>query len=300
MNPHWTNLATQRLLDLRDPATGGWRYTAATVPAVEPSALAALALWSVRPALTAYRQAAEGVAHWFANLQNADGSLGPSVSLSQPGWPTPFAVWVWRSLGVHEKAWEMALQWLIHHGGKTFPRNPENVSQHDTTIPGWAWQQGTHGWVEPTALSLIALKVGGLAAHPRCQEGVSLILDRVLPSGGWNCGNAVVYGRELRPQPTSTGLALMALAGLTPRSQAIEKAIGYLESILATTHAAQSLGWGLIGLAAWGQHPTAAGTWLEQASRTALVRPDAAPRLAMLLLAAYPELLIASQGTHHG
>ena len=39
-----------------------------------------------------------------------------------------------------------------------------------------------------------------------------MIIDRALPHGGWNYGNKVVFGHELRPQPGPTGMALLALA----------------------------------------------------------------------------------------
>jgi hypothetical protein len=38
-----------------------------------------------------------------------------------------------------------------------------------------------------------------------------MLLDRACPEGGWNAGNAVVYGVPLRPHIDATALALAAL-----------------------------------------------------------------------------------------
>ncbi|MBV8555260.1 MAG: hypothetical protein JO116_06830, partial [Planctomycetaceae bacterium] len=91
-----------------------------------------------------------------------------------------------------------------------------------------------------------------------------------------------------RPQPAPTGLALLTLAQMPgePRSPLVDRAIRYLTATLPGVRAASSLGWGLLGLRAWGVEPEGAERWLAEAYRHALGRPDAAPRLALLLLAA--------------
>jgi hypothetical protein len=76
---------------------------------------------------------------------------------------------------------------------------------------------GTHSWIEPTALGVIALKAAGHERHERVQEAIRMILDRQLPHGGWNYGNTFVFGRELRPMPESSGAALAGLAGQVER-----------------------------------------------------------------------------------
>jgi hypothetical protein len=156
---------------------------------------------------------------------------------------------------------------------------------HDPTIPGWSWVDGTASWLEPTALAVLALRRAGRDDHPRARDGRRLILDRALPAGGWNYGNTTVFGTELRPQPGPTGLALLALAGPGDRPPAVARALRYLADELPTTRSALALGWGLMGLRAWGEWPDGASAWLAESSHRNLDRPDAAPRLAYLLLA---------------
>jgi hypothetical protein len=134
---------------------------------------------------------------------------------------------------------------------------------HDTSIQGWSWTQDTHSWVEPTSLSILALRVSGLGEHVRVQEGVRLLIDRQLPAGGWNFGNTLVYGTELYPQPDCTGLALSALVDCVPRSE-VEKSIKYLASQVTRVRTPLSLGWGILGLGAWGQKPGQTKGWVRE------------------------------------
>ena len=54
---------------------------------------------------------------------------------------------------------------------------------HDPTLTGWPWVGGTHSWVEPTSLAVLALRREGLGKHPRVEEGLKVIRDRAIVSG---------------------------------------------------------------------------------------------------------------------
>jgi hypothetical protein len=71
-----------------------------------------------------------------------------------------------------------------------------------------------------------------------------------LPRGGWNYGNTLVFGQELRPMPLSTGIALNALKNQTSVAT-IQRSLSYLESRVASLPTPLSLGWSLLGLRAW-------------------------------------------------
>jgi hypothetical protein len=53
--------------------------------------------------------------------------------------------------------------------------------------------------------------IRGGELEKRMRLGVEMLLDRACPEGGWNAGNAVVYGVPLRPHVDATALALAAL-----------------------------------------------------------------------------------------
>lgn len=280
----WLEEAWQALRTLRG-ARPGWGYRAGAAPAVEPTALAGLAaLGAGRGDEPAVREAAD----WLARLQRPDGALGVAEGLAAPGWPTSYALLLWRGADSHADARRRASAWLLRSAGNAAPPgdDPDHVIGHDMTLVGWPWVAGTHSWLEPTALAVLALRREGLGGHPRVVEGLRVIRDRAIDGGGWNAGNKAVFGRALRPLPVPTGMALLALAGAGPRGPIVDRAVTYLRAILPGVRAAGSLGWGLLGLRAWGEAPEAAPLWLRDAARRVVGRPDAAPRLALLLLAA--------------
>jgi hypothetical protein len=53
--------------------------------------------------------------------------------------------------------------------------------------------------------------IRGGELEKRMRLGAEMLLDRACPEGGWNAGNAVVYGVPLRPHIDATALALAAL-----------------------------------------------------------------------------------------
>ena len=77
----------------------------------------------------------------------------------------------------------------------------------------------TFSWVEPTAWCLLALKraVRALPARGtdvvrgRIADGEALLIDRVCESGGWNFGNANVFGASLPAHVPTSALGLLAL-----------------------------------------------------------------------------------------
>jgi hypothetical protein len=293
----WREPARRALVRLRGGGPA-WSYRVGTQPGVEPTALACLGLLaSRRSAADDDLAPIQAAADWLAVLQNPDGSLGVAPRQPTPGWTTPYALLVWSALARHEARRRRAARWLLHQEGERIdPRtDPAHLIGHDTTLVGWPWVAGTHSWLEPTALAVLALNRAGYGAHPRVRDGLRLIHDRAIASGGWNYGNKEVFGRTLRPQPAPTGLALLALARTHPadgdHAVIVERALSYLLETLPGVRAAASLAWGLLGLRAWRREPPAAEAWLAEAHRRTVGRPDAAPRLAQLLLAAGADAL---------
>lgn len=288
----WTNEAKDRLLLLRAPS-GGWGYRPGGGLAVEPTALAALALLaSGAPASDPTSQsAARAAADWLVAIQQRDGSLGISATHAEPGWPTPYAVLLWGALGEYLPQRRQAVAWLLARQGLIRQQEADSPLGQDTTLRGWPWVDDTYAWVEPTALAVLGLRREGLGAHERTLDGLRLIRDRAIPSGGWNYGAAVVFGRELRPHPAPTGLALLALAGTTEAGPIIERSINYLEAALPAIRSPQSLGWGLLGLTAWGRRPGPYAAWLAESYEHTLRHGERPAQLAYLLLAAEPHSL---------
>ena len=112
-------------------------------------------------------------------------------------------------------------------------------------------------------MAMTALHNVGLSGHPRLIEASKMILDRQLPHGGWNYGNTLVFGQELRPSPEDTGVALSALSGRIEKLD-IAKSLNFLHSEYTRLRTPIALGWSLLGLNAWNETPPDASTRIHE------------------------------------
>jgi len=280
----WIDSARDALFK-QETGEGRWGYRPCGKAFVEPTALAGLALLASTPGDVSDPVAREA-ADWLAEIQRPDGSLGPSAQIPTPCWGTPYAILLWAALGEYGAQRRKAVHWLLGLAGETWSLDRTSVVGHDASIPGWPWVDGTHSWLEPTALAVLALRRERLESHPRVRDGLRIICDRAIPAGGWNYGNSEVFGKSLRPQPAPTGIALLALAATDAPDDLIGGACRYLRNTLPRIRAPRSLAWGVIGLEACQQRPARADAWLEESfSRVRRDRPSPVD-VAQLLLAA--------------
>lgn len=190
----------------------------------------------------------------LAEGQNADGSVIIARGHADAYWPTAVSVLAWKNSPSHKSNWQRGVQFLLETTGIHWKNAPDEPIEHDASIRGWPWIADTHSWVEPTALAVCALRSSGLDKHERTSDGVRLLMNRQLPTGGWNYGNTKVFGKELHPAPESTGAALQALVGLVGHNE-VMKSLDYLTAEVRQAQTPIALGWGLLGLGAWGQAP---------------------------------------------
>ena len=225
---------------------GGCPYYKGGDSSAEPTFLTALALFaSGVPA-----ERAKPLLSWAQTIQNMDGSVSVNPGHRGQGlWITAQAAIVFLYYGFKEN-WKRAQDFLLSSRSTTIPNDPR--FRQDNTLAGWPWVPGTFGWVEPTAWSLIALHLSGQAGRPRAVEGRKFLLDRRIPSGGWNYGNPSLDDKELLPFWDTTGLALAALRGqadidrLRPSLDLVEKRQDKIESLCG-------LAWAVISLQAYGR-----------------------------------------------
>jgi len=255
------------LANLRESVSqGNWGYHPTGPQAAEPAAFACLAL----VANNKLREATK-LANWLADLQKASGSVGVTQEQDTPAWPTSLAMLAWQACDVaagtnkFDTPRQQALDWALRTKGKAAPQ--QDHIGHDTTLLGWSWAAATHSWLEPTCLFVLALKANGQGEHPRTREGVRLLIDRLLDSGGCNFGNTRVLGQATLPHVQPTGLAMLTLADESSRDPRINRSLEYLEHILTEETSTASLCFGLLGLTAHRRRPTHATALLENAYR---------------------------------
>jgi hypothetical protein len=284
MRGTWVDSVVERLLEAKN-LDGGWGYAPALASAAEPTAWASLAL-------SAH---AEGVDAWksgldvLTRLQRPDGGV-PAVDIqSPPSWTTAPAILAWHlapiDRGAYRERIALGTEWLLSHAGKAVPFNA-SLYGHDTSLIGWSWVEGTHSWVEPTGYALLALTAIGHRVHSRAIEARKLLLNRMIPGGGWNYGNARMFGAALRPFPGTTGVALLALRD-RPADSGIEQSLEFLSRELPSVRSPLSLSWGIMALTAWNRRPASADTWLAETFTRFAPEPCSPLHESLLLLASH-------------
>lgn len=255
--------------EILDPLTreDHWGYRVGELRAAEPLTLAALALIGHDRSAGAAK-----LLEALCELQDRSGAVGIYQGTADPHWSTAHAVIAW-SVAVRSKAFAAELQerfqaaavsgceFILSVQGTTIP--PEVAKgdiSHDTMLVGWPWVEGTHSWLEPTAMCYLALRATEMQAHSRAIEAVRLMLDRMLPAGGCNYGNTFVLGQLLRPHLQPTGIVLLALAGteIPAKEDRVAKSIAWVDGTIGNdpktaTTTTSSLAYGLLGLAAHGR-----------------------------------------------
>lgn len=233
----------------------------------------------------------------LAGEQGDDGRVWMDRDHPDSYWPTALAILAWRDSPANRLAQSRAVRFLLETTGVHYHRRPDDPLAHNTFLKGWPWVAGTHSWVEPTALGVMALQATGFGRHDRVREAVLVMLDRQLPHGGWNYGNTLVFGQELHPMPESTGAALAGLAGQVPHDK-VALSLEYLLGTVGRLQTPLSLGWGLLGLAAWNQAPSNGAALVERClanqSRYGVYDTSA---LSILFLAASGGGLVATSHT---
>jgi hypothetical protein len=245
-------------LALRQLPGGGWAALASSSqPAIEPTCYSAVALGSAPVGDIARAQ------EFLLRTQNPNGSWPVFPGDDQEGgWVTSLAVTALRDLVPAIPARLQGLHWVLNCAGKESNwfwkwkfRTADRHVRFDPDKYGWPWFPDTVSWVVPTSFAVLALNqipcsCGGLEQVTyRVNRGIEMLIDRACPGGGWNAGNAVVYGSALAPHADDTAIALLALHDRT-KEPIVQGSVDYLERVAATLTAPWSLAWAVLALAA--------------------------------------------------
>lgn len=207
---------------------GGWGYFPGKQSWLEPTAYAMLALHGAPGSDAAVERSWSLVRSW----ELADGSVRPGVGIADGTWVTALLVTLACVRGVYDENVARSAGWLLRVAGaehnllmRSFSYLNLLKTKLDVSHEGWPWRNGNASWIEPTALTLVALKK--VKAHfasaeldHRVREGEELVLSRRCSDGGWNCGNPNVLNFDLPSYPESTGLALVGLQGRSAKELA--------------------------------------------------------------------------------
>jgi hypothetical protein len=232
----------------------------------------------------------------LAARQQTDGGVPLLEGSEQIKWPTPLALLAWLPDADFRRNAEAATEHLLTHSGEHKLEDKGDIVGHDTSLRGWPWIYGTHSWVEPTSIVLLALRAAGKSQHERALEATRMLLNRQLPEGGWNYGNTRVFRNTLLPTPESTGHALAGLIDLATKDT-LAKSISFLQGPEGDARTPLTASWRVLGLSAWGEPPADANDAILQAlQRQERYGPYDTPLLAQLLTAVHGVALFQIKG----
>ena len=253
-----------KLLRQTQNPDGGWGAIAGKQSNTESTALGLLAWRSLDDSRE--NSVLEKAEQWLANTQNPDGSWSYGAGSKAPSWSTALAVIALSDSSVEAERLVRAGNWILAQEGSkpgilaklilALSFQKKAVHLNDDLV-GWSWTPGSFSWVEPTSYCLIALKkiksrLSVKAVQERVDQAELMIYDRMCEGGGWNYGNAAVYGDPLWPYPDITALALIALQDHKERNDN-RVSLRALSKMAETTDSGLALGWTTICLSVYGE-----------------------------------------------
>ena len=220
------------MLTIAQNSDGGWGYQQGKQSAIEPTAWALLALSSHADSREFSPVISRGK-DWLRAAQLPDHSWPAFAKFSEGCWLTSLACLALHQLKDSPDAVAAGAKWLCNEWpaeGKLWRRwllrmiAPRNRVRQNVALRGWSWTPGTSSWVEPTACTLILLHQLFSGAFPSDAErrrklAEAMLYDRMCPGGGWNSGNAEVYGVAGQPLIGPTVWALIALQKYRERAE---------------------------------------------------------------------------------
>jgi len=243
---------------LKQRPSGAWGFHAAQ-DSVETTCFAILALRRTDDIMVLRAVRA------LRGLQNPNGSWPAFAGDEEEGaWVTALAVLALIRVRSDRVGLASGISWLLNARGREANwlwrwklRTVDNKVRFDPSKFGWSWVSGTTSWVVPTAFSILALQMArqyGIhrttGLDERVDLGISMLLDRMCPGGGWNSGNGIAFDVPVAPHIDATSIALLALAGHDQGSH-IADTLHWLVHRLAGCPSSYSLAWGILALSAY-------------------------------------------------
>lgn len=241
---------------------GSWAYKPGDTACIEPTAYCGIAR---RKDPDTRKQ----VIDFFCANQNPDGGWSTSPALGKSDWTSGLALLALRILfkedggvnAAHAAVIDKAVTYLFEARTEFYGALAKTlllISKGDAGLNyprGWPWSPGCFHWVEPTAYTLLALKIPD---HVQKQDSKRVIeradnflLEHACKDGGWNHGNDLCLEVHLPPFAVTSAEALVALSD-QKSADAVQKAWKNLNNTIGYAGSAMSLAWTAIAQASYG------------------------------------------------
>ena len=238
--------------------SGGWGYSTGQKPGVEPTAAVLLATRNESLANNSFQNGLS----WLLHCQHQDGGWGINEDDPESGWQTAWALIALRYSTQNNIAISHAVDWLttvetVEVSREQFQK--QEIPKTDTIgALVWPWMPGQLGFIEPTAMAILALE--GLNKSQRADARVNSALNYIqqyrTSHGGWDYGNEGKLDTGVLPRAYPTALTLIALSHIakdkiqTIDAIALQQALSRDPSILVQSS-------GVLALRTMGADPNA-------------------------------------------
>ncbi len=241
---------------------GAWAYKPGDTACIEPTAYCGIA----RRKDPATRKQ---VIDFLCANQNPDGGWSTSPGLGKSDWTSGLALLALRILfkedsgleAAHAAVIDKAVTYLFEARTEFYGALAKTlllISKGDAGLNyprGWPWSPGCFHWVEPTAYTLLALKIPQYVQKSDSKRVIeranNFLLEHACKDGGWNHGNDLCLNVHLPPYVVTSAEALVALAD-QKSADAVQKALKNLDNTIGYAGSAMSLAWTAIAQASFG------------------------------------------------
>lgn len=231
----------------RQNQDGGWSYSPGLRSSCEPTGLALLALESANARTAPYSRGCE----WLRERQRTDGGWAPNDAAHISASVTSIAILA-LSESADTQSFRLSLGWLL---GQVKPElswqgRVEYWLQHmpagEATMGGSPWLPGTAAWIAPTVLAALAFADANRRSQdPSLVSAVrrarTYVLSRQCSDGGWNNGGTRFRSPNAASYPEMTGMALLALDGIT--SPPVARALSLAGSMASAPGSGEADSW---------------------------------------------------------
>ncbi len=229
--------------------SGGWGYSTGQRPGVEPTAAVLLATRNESSANNSFQNGLS----WLLQCQHQDGGWGINEDDPESGWQTAWALIALRYSTQNNIAIAHAVDWLTtvetYEVSREQFQKPEIPQTASIGALVWPWMPGQLGFIEPTAMAILALEGVNQSQQTdaRFISALNFFQHNRTPHGGWDYGNEGKLDTGVLPRAYPTALTLIALTHiandkvLNIDTIALQKALSKDPSILVQSSGALAL-----------------------------------------------------------
>ena len=210
------------------------------------------------------RESFAGGRRFLRSVAGPDGGYRPQLRVEESTWVTSAVALLPEEATGGDLAGR-AIGWLKGQTGResswSYRLRQRFAGNRDEFPEGWPWYPGAAAWVIPTSLGILAFeralrRKDDSGVRELIDAGREFLLTHMCADGGWNHGSNKALGRDGDSYPETTGIALLALHGLTKSGASaaqLGRARAAAQKHLGACRTAEGIAWLSMALAVHGE-----------------------------------------------